>query len=57
MGMKIVSTAYLSDRVVIKLIQTDNTNRTKSKFQSDRTEGLGQSGINVIVIKQAQKRV
>ena len=52
-----VSTAEISDRPVIKCIQTANKDNTRSNFQAEQTQGLEQGGIDGTGRKQAQKRV
>ena len=53
--MRIVSTAEISNKAAIKCIQSENNNKTGSKFQVDQTEGLEQNGIKRTGIKHVQK--
>ena len=53
--MKMVRTAWMSDRDFISCIQKDNNNKTKVNFQEEYTDVLEKSGINRIGSKQAKK--
>ena len=55
-AMKIFSIAYFSDRVVIICIHAENDNKTKGNFQSEQTEVLKRSGVNIKGRKQEQNK-
>ena len=50
--MEIVSITEMYNRDIITWIQIGNNNKTKSKFQSEDLEGLGESGIKIIEQKK-----
>ena len=43
--MNIIRTPYLSEMAITTHIESENNNKTMSKFQADQTEGLERSGI------------
>ena len=52
--MKKSSTAYLSERSIIKCIKTDNNKKIMLRFQAEKKYGWEQCGIKIAGIKNAK---